>query len=59
MLLRLNTGFRQRLSSTGVLRCLTMATKERQTLKDVSHTPPNGESVSAVWERGKKSETEE
>lgn len=22
------------------------------TLKDVSHTNPNGESVSAVWERG-------
>jgi hypothetical protein len=36
-----------------------MATKERQTLKDVSHTPPNGESVSAVWDRGKKSESDE
>jgi len=22
------------------------------TLKDVSHTPPDGESVSNVWERG-------
>lgn len=23
-----------------------------ETLKDVSHTPPKGEPVSAVWERG-------
>lgn len=23
-----------------------------ETLKDVSHTPPTGEPVSAVWERG-------
>lgn len=36
-----------------------MAGKQRKTLKDVSHTPPNGESVSAVWERGKKPEEEE
>jgi hypothetical protein len=25
---------------------------EKQTLKDVDHTPPAGESVSNVWERG-------
>ncbi len=37
-----------------MLRCTTMAAKQRQTLKDVSHTPPTGEPVSAVWERGKK-----
>lgn len=42
-----------------MVRCTTMATKQRQTLKDVSHTPPTGEPVSAVWERGKKPETDE
>jgi hypothetical protein len=25
---------------------------EKETLKDVSHTPPTGESVSNVWDRG-------
>ncbi len=25
---------------------------EKQTLKDVDHTPPVGESVSNVWDRG-------
>ena len=25
---------------------------EKQTLKDVDHTPPSGESVDNVWERG-------
>lgn len=29
---------------------------DTETLKDVSHTPPTGESVKAVWERGKESE---
>jgi hypothetical protein len=25
---------------------------QKETLKDVDHTPPTGESVSNVWERG-------
>lgn len=29
-----------------------MSDDTRDTLKDVDHTPPNGEPVSAVWERG-------
>lgn len=36
-----------------------METKQRRTLKDVSHTPANGESVSAVWYRGKRAAPEE
>lgn len=28
----------------------------RETLADVSHTPPKGEPVSAVWERGPEAE---
>lgn len=31
-----------------------MAAKQRDTLKDVSHTPPAGKPVSEVWERGKE-----
>jgi hypothetical protein len=27
-------------------------------MKDVSHTPPNGESVTNVWERGADAEDE-
>jgi hypothetical protein len=27
-------------------------TSDKETLKDVDHTPPTGESVSNVWERG-------
>lgn len=38
------------LSTADVLRLHTMS--EKQTLKDVDHTPPAGESVSNVWERG-------
>lgn len=29
---------------------------KRDTLKDVSHTPPIGDDVSAVWERGPESD---
>jgi len=29
-----------------------MADANRDRMKDVSHTPPNGESVTNVWERG-------
>jgi hypothetical protein len=29
---------------------------ETRTLKDVSHTPPTGEPVAAVWERGGEDE---
>ena len=25
---------------------------KKQTMKDVSHTPPNGDSVTNVWHRG-------
>lgn len=27
---------------------------EKETLEDVSHTPPNGESVDRVWKRGQE-----
>lgn len=27
----------------------------RETMKDVSHTPPDGEAVTEVWERGHES----
>lgn len=27
-----------------------------ETLKDVDHTPPNGESVTNVWDRGTESD---
>ncbi len=36
-----------------------MATNDRDTMKDVSHTGPNGTSAKAVWERGRKPELEE
>ena len=38
------------LSTVDVLLALTMS--EKQTLKEIDHTPPAGESVSNVWERG-------
>lgn len=28
---------------------------DKDTLKDVSHTPPNGEAVEGIWERGTES----
>ena len=28
-------------------------------MKDVSHTPPEGESVTNVWQRGRKKPTDE
>ena len=31
-----------------------MAERNSDRMKDVSHTPPNGESVTNVWERGAK-----
>jgi hypothetical protein len=34
----------------------TEDTGERGQLKDVSHTPPTGEPVAAVWERGGEDE---
>ncbi len=30
-----------------------------KTMRDVSHTPPTGESVTNVWERGHESESAE
>jgi hypothetical protein len=29
-----------------------------ETLKDVSHTPPNGERVDRIWERGEENRPE-
>lgn len=40
------------LSTVDMLRPTTMT--EKTTLKDVDHTPPTGESVSNVWDRGSK-----
>lgn len=37
----------------------TMSENPSQKMKDVSHTPPTGEPVSGVWERGKESVTPE
>ncbi|ELZ99007.1 hypothetical protein C440_01585 [Haloferax mucosum ATCC BAA-1512] len=31
-------------------------TRAKPTMRDVSHTPPAGESVTNVWERGNESE---
>ncbi len=33
-----------------------MPTPTAKTMKDVSHTPPNGESVTNVWHRGHRDE---
>ena len=35
-----------------------MADHDADRMKDVSHTPPNGESVTNVWERGADSDEE-
>ncbi len=32
---------------------------DKRTMKDVSHTPPNGESVTNVWERGNERAAQE
>ncbi len=32
---------------------------DKRTMKDVSHTPPNGESVTNVWNRGDERNDEE
>lgn len=39
----------------------TMHTSNRAkpTMRDVSHTPPTGESVTNVWERGNELETDD
>jgi hypothetical protein len=36
-----------------------MSANPSRTMKDVSHTPPSGEPVSGVWERGREATTEE
>ena len=36
-----------------------MADHDADRMKDVSHTPPNGESVTNVWERGANDETDD
>lgn len=36
-----------------------MAERNRDQMKDVSHTPPNGESVTNVWERGATADADE
>jgi hypothetical protein len=33
-----------------------MPTEPTQTMKDVSHTPPDGESVTNIWQRGQRDE---
>jgi len=33
-----------------MVRCSTM--EEKDTLEDISHTPPTGDAVSNVWARG-------
>ncbi len=35
-----------------------MADQRTQTMKDVSHTPPSGDSVTNVWHRGDESHPE-
>jgi len=35
-----------------------MTDRDRDPMKDVSHTPPNGDSVTNVWERGAKKDDE-
>lgn len=40
----------KRLSTVDMVHSDTMS--QKQTLKDVDHTPPAGESVSNVWDRG-------
>lgn len=35
-----------------------MADTNEDRMKDVSHTPPNGESVTNVWERGGNTDDE-
>lgn len=50
MLLCVITTCEKPLSQSSLLLCITMA--EKQTLKEIDHTPPTGDSVSNVWERG-------
>jgi hypothetical protein len=33
------------------------SSESRAQLKDVSHTPPTGESVAAIWKRGDEDES--
>ncbi len=35
-----------------------MTDRRTQTMKDVSHTPPTGDSVTNVWRRGYEAEDE-
>jgi hypothetical protein len=35
---------------------MTDWTTSKRTMKDVSHTPPTGESVTNVWQRGRTTE---
>jgi hypothetical protein len=37
----------------------TMSTEPSDTMRDVDHTPPTGEPVSTVWERGPDVETDD
>jgi hypothetical protein len=36
---------------------MTDWTTAKRTMKDVSHTPPTGESVTNVWQRGRRDES--
>ncbi len=45
-------GMCKKPSYTGrVVQAITMK-DDKRTMKDVSHTPPNGDTVTNVWERG-------
>jgi len=57
MLLILIMGCQKAFYASLVLRATTM-TNDNRTMKEVSHTPPNGESVTNVWERGDESPDE-
>lgn len=46
------------LSTGNVLSRCTMADTNEDRMKDVSHTPPNGDSVTNVWERGATTDDE-
>jgi len=51
-------SFHEGLIRGSSLPCFKMA-DDRDTMKDVSHTAPNGTSAKGVWERGPVEEEEE
>lgn len=59
MILRLIINLAEGLIRRSTLPGFNMANDDRDTMKDVSHTAPDGTSAKAVWERGRRPETEE